>query len=200
MQPNWDYAIYFVHGLFWAGFGVTRIILERRGVAPAQTVALSARQSHSAPYSRALVAFHALAFGMLYYGIAIAVVPNRVPVGLPGQRVLGTVIILSGSALTAAALAVFRSWRFRAKVETGHELATGGPFRYVRHPIYLGLNLFALGNAVWIPTVPLWLAVLLMVVGSDLRARAEERLLVRTFGAAYETYRARTARFIPKVY
>ncbi len=48
------------------------------------------------------------------------------------------------------ALDYFRSWRFRAKLDEGHQLATGGPFRLLRHPIYMGLNLLALGSAFWV--------------------------------------------------
>jgi protein-S-isoprenylcysteine O-methyltransferase Ste14 len=39
-----------------------------------------------------------------------------------------------------------------------------------------------------------------MVLGSDLRARAEERLLTGTFGETYATYCRRTARFVPGLY
>ena len=64
----------------------------------------------------------------------------------------------------------------------------------------MGLNLLALGTAVWIPTPILWVSLLLMIVGSDLRARAEENLLARVFGDAYRDYREHTSRFVPGVY
>jgi len=98
------------------------------------------------------------------------------------------------------ALLSFRSWRFRAAVDSRHQLATGGPFRLLRHPIYLGLNLLALGSAIWIPTPVMWTAFILMAIGGDLRARAEEALLMQTFGSTYRAYIARTRRFIPGVY
>jgi len=40
----------------------------------------------------------------------------------------------------------------------------------------------------------------LMSVGSDLRGRAEERLLEETFGAPYREYCGRVRRFIPGIY
>lgn len=80
------------------------------------------------------------------------------------------------------------------------ELATGGPFRLMRHPIYMGLNLLALGSAIWVPTPTVWVAFALMVTGSDLRGRAEERLLEQAFGRVYREYCARIRRFIPGVY
>jgi protein-S-isoprenylcysteine O-methyltransferase Ste14 len=113
---------------------------------------------------------------------------------------VGAVVIAAGAALMSWARVWFASWRFRAKLDASHQLATGGPFRYLRHPIYMGLNLLALGSAVWDPTLVVWIAVVLMVVGSDLRGRAEERLLANAFGAAYADYLQRTSRFLPGIY
>jgi protein-S-isoprenylcysteine O-methyltransferase Ste14 len=64
----------------------------------------------------------------------------------------------------------------------------------------MGLNLLALGTAIWVPTTLVWAGFILMAVGSDLRARAEEPLLVGAFGHTYREYMARTRRFIPGVY
>jgi protein-S-isoprenylcysteine O-methyltransferase Ste14 len=133
-------------------------------------------------------------------GVGAAVIPRRVPVWFPGQRIAGTLIIALGAWLMCWALVYFRSWRFRAKLDAGHELATGGPYALVRHPIYAGLNLLALGTAVWVPTPLTWIAVGLMVLGSDLRGRAEEGVLRQAFGDAYRDYCARTRRFVPGVY
>ena len=98
------------------------------------------------------------------------------------------------------ALVYFRSWRFRATLDNGHQLATAGPFRILRHPIYMGLNLLALGTALWVPTAIVWTAFVLMAIGSDLRARAEEILLKQAFDPAYGEYCARTRRFVPGIY
>ena len=52
------------------------------------------------------------------------------------SRLLMSVVILIGAALVATAVLHFRSWRFRAALSEGHQLATGGPFRILRHPTY----------------------------------------------------------------
>lgn len=197
-----DFNIYTVHWVFWGAFGLTRIILSSRDRSDHKAAATApvSKQEITAPFSRALLAFHALAFVVMYFGIGYAVIPGRVPNWFTGQRVAGTLVIAGGAALVVWALVYFRSWRFRATVDQSHELATGGPFRILRHPIYMGLNLLALGTALWVPTPIVWAAFVLMVMGSDLRARAEETILKQTFGPLYREYRARTRRFVPGIY
>jgi protein-S-isoprenylcysteine O-methyltransferase Ste14 len=197
---NLDLLIYAVHTAFWASFGVTRALLNRRRDGSAADAGPVTSETHTARGARALVAFHALAFAAIYLGLGNAIVPRRVPIWFPGQRLVGALVIAAGAALMSWSLVYFQSWRFQARLDAGHQLATGGPFRFLRHPIYMGLNLFALGTAVWAPTPIVWAGFVLMAVGSDLRARAEEALLVRAFGDTYRTYRARTARFVPGVY
>jgi len=202
-MPRIDFALYYVHTAFWSSFGVTRLILQGRE-RPTPTVASGTApdpaREKTAPFSRAVLAFHALAFGVMYFGIGNAVVPGRVPIWFAGQRVVGTLVIAAGAALMVWALVYFQSWRFRAKLDSDHQLATGGPFRLLRHPIYMGLNLLALGSAIWVPTPIVWAAFLLMAIGSDLRGRAEEALLLQAFGSDYREYCARTRRFVPGVY
>jgi protein-S-isoprenylcysteine O-methyltransferase Ste14 len=197
-MTNIDYAIYTVHSVFWLSFAITRLMLRRRD--RKEDGAPVSPQETTAPFSRTLVAFHALAFSAMYIGLGIAVIPNRVPTWFTGQRVAGALVIIGGAALVVSALLYFRSWRFRAAVDTHHQLATGGPFRFLRHPIYMGLNLLALGSAIWVPTVTVWAAFVLMAIGSDLRARAEETLLMNVFGPRYREYCARTRRFVPGIY
>jgi len=197
-----DFHIYTVHWMFWGAFGLTRVILrsrDRNDRGAADTAPIW-QKANAAPFSRALLAFHALAFGVMYFGIGWAVIPGRVPNWFPGQRVAGTLVIAGGAVLMVWALVYFRSWRFRATLDKGHELATGGPFRILRHPIYMGLNLLALGTALWVPTAIVWAAFVLMAIGSDLRARAEETLLRQAFDSSYREYCARTRRFVPGIY
>ena len=195
--------IYVAHVGFWASFGLTRALTRGSPESPQEHVAgpeVVAQQEDTAPFSRIVLGFHMLAFGLMYFGIGNAVIPDRVPSWFAGQRVLGVLVIALGAALMSWAVAFFHSWRFRAKLDQGHQLATEGPFRLLRHPIYMGLNLLALGTAIWVPTPVVWAAFVMMAVGSDLRARSEEALMRRAFGSAYTQYCARTRRFVPGLY
>ena len=75
-------------------------------------------------------------------------------------------------------------------------LRTGGVYRLVRHPIYGGVILIALGSSlVWSPLALLPTA--LLVVLFELKSRREESLLLERF-PGYETYRRRVRwRFVP---
>src|SRR5262249_36141892 len=146
---------------FWTMFGVTMLVLKlffrRSTKAPAS--APTSREEHTASHSRGLIWFHGIAFFVMYFGIYYGVILRRVPVWFAGQRLTGTMVMSIGAVLASWTLVYFRSWRFRATLDKGHELATGGPFAIVRHPIYMSLNLLALGSAIWVPSVIMWSAV-----------------------------------------
>jgi len=197
-MKNPDLLLYAAHVIFWASFGATRMLL-RRDAAPAESAATTS-QEFTAPFSRTVLAFHMLGFAVLYFGIGNAVLPRRVPEWFGGQRIAGALVIAAGGVLMSWAVASFHSWRFRAKLDQGHELATNGAFALMRHPIYTGINLLALGSAIWVPTVIVWSGFVLLALGSELRARSEEHLLRRAFGERYADYTKRTKRFIPGIY
>jgi len=196
-----DLAVYGAHAVFWGAFIVTRLVTREPASSPKAAVrdTAVAREETTARHSRGLLAFHMAAFGITYYGIARGVF-GRMPALFVGLPWLGAATLAVGLFLAVWSLLYFKSWRFRAQLDEGHQLATGGPFRFLRHPIYMGLNLLALGSALWIPNAIMWAGVVLMVVGSDLRARAEERVLAAAFGSAYRDYCGRTPRFVPGIY
>lgn len=203
---NVDLLLYALHLVFWAAFAITRFIVQRRASAaqsapqPAPPAQPAVGEVRTAPHSRLLLGLHTVAFAVMYFGIGNAVLGGSVPEVFAGQRTVGALVIALGGVIACWAVASFASWRFRARLDPGHLLATGGAFRLVRHPIYLSLNLLALGTALWAPTPILWASFLLMVIGSDLRGRAEDKLLTASFGQAYTDYCKRTRRFLPGLY
>ncbi|HEY1393495.1 MAG TPA: isoprenylcysteine carboxylmethyltransferase family protein [Methylibium sp.] len=196
--------VYAAHACVWLVFGLTRLFvmltlwLSNPGAAARVEGPLRASEAITAPHSRLLVVLHSLAIGVVY--VAVARASRGIPAWFAGQGLAGALLIASGGALMCWTLLHLRSWRLRAKLDVGHRLATSGPFRLMRHPIYMGLDLLALGTAVWIPSLLCWAAFALVALGGDLRARAEERLLERSFGPAYRDYCARTRRFVPGIY
>jgi protein-S-isoprenylcysteine O-methyltransferase Ste14 len=82
----------------------------------------------------------------------------------------------------------------------GHELATRGPYTYVRHPFYLsGVTAFAsveLATASYLLffIVPLVTAIAVIVIGE------EERQLGAVYGNQFAAYKERSWRLVPLIY
>jgi protein-S-isoprenylcysteine O-methyltransferase Ste14 len=112
---------------------------------------------------------------------------------------LGSLLALGGTALVLRSRAALGpAWSFVPKADQETGLVTTGPYRRVRHPIYLGLTLLAAGEAIAFTSWPSILIVLTGIVPTFAwRARAEEKLLGRTFGERYAQYKARTRMIIP---
>ena len=78
-------------------------------------------------------------------------------------------------------------------------LITNGPYRYVRHPMYVSLALMMVGIAGYNQGLRNALAALLVIAVVIAKAAVEERLLNVRF-EEYEGYCRRTRRFIPYLY
>jgi|SRR5215510_6759176 len=114
----------------------------------------------------------------------------------------GCLLALAGAALVLRSRAELGpAWSFAPKADQETGLVTTGPYRLVRHPIYLGLVLLAMGEAIAFSSWPALFIVLSGIVPTFAwRARTEEKLLSRTFGERYEVYRQRTKMIIPHLF
>jgi protein-S-isoprenylcysteine O-methyltransferase Ste14 len=93
-----------------------------------------------------------------------------------------------------------KQWTFEARVIKGHELITSGPYAIVRNPIYLGMfGLMIATGLVFAPWWALLIAVIIFLVGNQIRIRAEERLLRETFGSQFDDYAGRVPAFFPRL-
>jgi protein-S-isoprenylcysteine O-methyltransferase Ste14 len=112
-----------------------------------------------------------------------------------------------GAALTAigislaiwARLYIGRNWSPRPAKKEEHELVTGGPYAFVRHPIYTGIIVAALGTAL---TGTIFGAILFIAAAALFVSRVgkEERIMLELFPGAYPSYQSRTKRLIPFVW
>ena len=115
----------------------------------------------------------------------------------------------AGGAAYAASLGV-RYWAFAALgrqfqidvSDPGRErqLIRTGPYRFIRHPIYVASCLEAVGLP-WMlgAWFALALAVFVFVPLEVARARYEERFLRRVFGAAYDRFADEVPGFLPRL-
>lgn len=114
----------------------------------------------------------------------------------------GSLLAVAGAALVVRSRTdLGAAWSLVPRADQGTGLVTTGPYRLVRHPIYLGLALVATGAAVAFGSWPaLAIALFGIVPTFAWRARTEEKLLGRTFGERYAAYRQRTGMIIPRFF
>ena len=78
-------------------------------------------------------------------------------------------------------------------------LVTGGPFTYIRHPVYFSLITASIGITLAYPTIPRIIALLVLLVVLHKKASLEETLLAKRFNG-YETYKKHTGSLVPKLH
>ena len=116
-------------------------------------------------------------------------------------RYLGLALFVVGSVLRVGAVFVLgRRFSGLVAIQEGHQLETGGLYRVIRHPSYLGLLLGLFGWALVFRSAIGVLVALLLLPPLVARMNAEEALLESEFGERYADYRRRTWRLVPYLY
>ena len=100
----------------------------------------------------------------------------------------------------SAARHLGRHWRYVAALSEDHELVQTGPYRWVRHPIYASMLGMLLATGFAWTWWPMQIAGLVFcVVGTEIRVRAEDRLLSERFPESFAAYRSRVPGYIPLI-
>jgi protein-S-isoprenylcysteine O-methyltransferase Ste14 len=118
----------------------------------------------------------------------------------PWLRIVGALILLAGIVLAALGLRALGPSLspFPKPVDNG-QLVTTGIYGIVRHLIYAGLIIGALGWALLTGTLPGLALAILLFLFFDAKSRREERWLVQKY-AGYRAYRERVHKLIPWLY
>lgn len=119
------------------------------------------------------------------------------------SRFVGTLLYFPGLGLVvwsrrALGSMYGASTGFGARLYAGHRLITHGPYALVRHPLYLGLYMTAVGGILLYHT---WTFVMILIsfVGLPLRAQQEDALLAETFGPAWQQYARDVPGWLPRL-
>jgi protein-S-isoprenylcysteine O-methyltransferase Ste14 len=108
-------------------------------------------------------------------------------------HIASTVFIIAGFVLLSAA------WRVLYRAQMDDQVATTGPYRFVRHPQYIAFIAIMFGFLLQWPTI-LTLAMFPVLVFMYARlAKREEREMTDGLGAAYRDYARTTPAFIPRL-
>jgi protein-S-isoprenylcysteine O-methyltransferase Ste14 len=142
------------------------------------------------------------AFFFLY--IACCALCRKIHFGdLDGEwwRIAGLFLFISGYAVRIWAIAALGKFHSGfVTIQPEHEIVRIGPYKWLRHPSYLG-GFIALAGipfifGCWFPLLALPGA----FVALQWRIDDEERLLSQQFGEQFDQYKADTWRLIPRIY
>ncbi len=155
---------------------------------------------------------------MLWIGAVLAVVAafgssggthafDRLPQGWDYVWAVTPALGMAADAITALGLFIAfwarftlgSNWSGTVTFKENHELITRGPYAFARHPIYTGMLLMLLGTVIInghafgfailaLGTFMLWL-----------KARDEERMMIKHFPDAYPAYKMRVKALVPFV-
>ncbi|HTZ98466.1 MAG TPA: isoprenylcysteine carboxylmethyltransferase family protein [Terriglobales bacterium] len=124
---------------------------------------------------------------------------ERFVASTPWLNAVGVVMTYAGIALAIwARWNLGRNWSARVTLKVDHELICSGPYARLRHPIYSGLLLAAIGTAMVIGEWRGLLAIVVVGVVHSFKAKREETLMLATFGDKYQSYRQQTGFLLPK--
>jgi protein-S-isoprenylcysteine O-methyltransferase Ste14 len=116
-------------------------------------------------------------------------------------RYIGLVLFTFGFiGMTWAEASLGKQFSVQVTIQDSHQLVTEGPYRYLRHPRYLGIILFNIGISL---VFRCWLALILVAALTLVliwRIHDEEALMHQEFGADWEAYCQRSWRLIPYAY
>jgi protein-S-isoprenylcysteine O-methyltransferase Ste14 len=114
-------------------------------------------------------------------------------------RWIGLALVVAGPAFSYwSASTLGRHFDLDVEVHGGHEIVVSGPYRIVRHPVYLGFAIhfigacLATGNGLLIAGT-----VLVTFPALYLRAWTEEGLLRKSLGSAYDAYARHVPMLVP---
>ena len=113
---------------------------------------------------------------------------------------LGLLVVLGGYTGTQwCYTALGDAWRMGIRRREKTALVRTGPYRYVRHPIYLFQIAMLLGAILLLPTPFSFILFFVHFLCVVIKAVDEEAYLLRVHGSEYQVYLSSTGRLLPRM-
>lgn len=118
-------------------------------------------------------------------------------IGWTGDPHLSPFHLVSYLVIGAGFWLIARAWSILHAAQQKDELATAGPYAWIRHPQYAGFLLIMVGFLLQWPTIPTLVMFPVLVFVYWRLAIGEERGVRQRFGSEWDSYAAQTPRFVP---
>ena len=93
------------------------------------------------------------------------------------------------------------NWSPSLEIREKHELITRGIYGYIRHPMYASQWLWVIAQPLLLQNwIAGWLGLFVFILFYVLRVRAEEKLMIDTFGEQYRDYMKKVGGVFPKLF
>lgn len=114
--------------------------------------------------------------------------------------VVATLLALAAAAISTWAAAFLRAEVVRGAAFQGQQIVADGPYRYLRNPLYLGVELHVLALAILMPPTGAAFAAVAMAALLAVLIHAEEEHLTAAQGATYLAYKRQVPRILPALF
>lgn len=203
LSRHWDWLEAWVYAIIYIlGFAVSRVLAARRQPdLVAERLRLMPHENDK-PWDRLLVPLVGLGFGLILLVAGLdALFGWSSPFNLP-MKVLSLVTVVAGNVLGSYALLENRFFSFMVRIQTerNHQVVSGGPYRWIRHPGYAGALLVYLTTPVFLDSRWAFLPAIFLMVVLVIRTALEDRVLQDEL-AGYSDYARRVRyRLLPGVW
>ena len=119
--------------------------------------------------------------------------------GFKGNPHISVIHLASEALIVGGFILIGAAWKILYEAQRTRQVATTGPYAYLRHPQYIGFILIMLGFLIQWPTLLTLLMFPILVTMYVRLARQEEREAEAAFGEVYRRYTANTPAFFPRL-
>jgi protein-S-isoprenylcysteine O-methyltransferase Ste14 len=170
----WEAWVYAVVGIL--GFAISRVLAARRHPDLLAERARFMQHENVESWDRLLAPLVGLGGGFIPLVAGLDALFDGSPTFSLPVRILALVIILAGYALGSYALIEnrFFSGMVRIQSDRGHQVVSGGPYRWIRHPGYAGALLAYLATPLFLNSPWAFLPAALLAIVLVIRTRLED--------------------------
>jgi protein-S-isoprenylcysteine O-methyltransferase Ste14 len=173
----WEAWTYLIMGIL--GFAISRLLAARKNPDIIKERAQFMQHDNTQSWDKLLAPFSGIGGGLIPLIAGLdALFGWSQPYNL-NLKILALVIILAGYVLGSYALIAnrFFSGTVRLQTERGHQVVSSGPYRWIRHPGYVGAILTYLATPIFLDSVWAFLPAVFVTLVLVIRTALEDRFL-----------------------